>query len=164
MRAVPPALLAVVMLPTGVAAGPVLQVSGPSPFADCRSDLSSAQTGVLFPGSEVEPRIAVDPSNPNHLVGVYQQDRWSTGGARGIVAAISFDGGGSWRTVIVPGLGVCAGGARLRASDPWGAFAPNGDVFVSSLVFDPDVPNLRTRNGVAVSRSLNGGLTWDAPS
>ena len=33
--------------------------------------------------SEVEPYVAVNPVNAANLVGVWQQDRWSSGGARG---------------------------------------------------------------------------------
>jgi hypothetical protein len=74
--------------------GPLVRVSGTSPFASSTADNVAGQTGTNFLHSEVEPRVAVDPTNPDHLVGVWQQDRWSNGGARGIVAGVSFDGGG----------------------------------------------------------------------
>jgi hypothetical protein len=47
--------------------------------------------------SEVEPQAAVDPTNPMHLVGAWQQDRWCSGGAHGLVAGYSNDGGASWQ-------------------------------------------------------------------
>ena len=34
--------------------------------------------------SEVEPWLDVNPTNVANLVGVWQQDRWSNGGARGL--------------------------------------------------------------------------------
>ena len=58
------------------------QVSGASPFASCTAD--AGQVGTVFVGSEVEPWIAVNPTNPSNIVGIYQQDRWSNGAARGM--------------------------------------------------------------------------------
>ena len=69
----------------------------------------------------------------NLLVGV-QQDRWSNGGARGTVAVVSKDGGRTWRTVVPPGVSLCAGGRYQRASDPWVDFSPNGVAYFMSLV------------------------------
>jgi hypothetical protein len=56
-------------------------VSGPSPFASCTIGLP----GTNYVNAEVEPRVAVNPTNPSNIVGVFQQDRWSTGGAHGLV-------------------------------------------------------------------------------
>jgi len=33
------------------------------------------------------------PTRPQPLIGVWQQDRWSNGGARGLGTGVSFDGG-----------------------------------------------------------------------
>ena len=55
------------------------------------------QNGALFVGSEVEPWIDVDPTSagdadgPN-LIGAYQQDRYSTGGARGLGVGVDHGG------------------------------------------------------------------------
>jgi len=73
----------------------------------------------------------VDPKNPSHLVGAWQQDRWSNGGSNGIGAAASFDGGATW-TRSTPRFSRCARGDAGnrgdydRATDPWVAFAPTG--------------------------------------
>ena len=56
---------------------------------------------MLYPNSEIEPRSTIDPSAT--IVGEYQQDRWSDGGARGLVASVSHDGGATWTRVVVPG-------------------------------------------------------------
>jgi hypothetical protein len=114
---------------------------------------------------EVEPSVAVDPTNPAHLVGAWQQDRWSTGGANGIGTAVSFDGGATW-TPSTPHFGRCAGGDAAnggdyeRATDPWVAFAADGTAFQSALVFDANTP----RNAMVASRSSDGGLTWNEPT
>ena len=73
--------------------------SGASPFpAVCNTQ---PQNGALFVGSEVEPWIDVDPTSAAdadgaNLIGVYQQDRYGTGGARGLGASVSTNGGQSY--------------------------------------------------------------------
>ena len=146
-------------------ADPLILVSGASPFGGCTADDVIGQTqlgGQNYPASEVEPSLAVNPTNPNNIVGVWQQDRWSNGGARGLVAGVSFDGGLSWIRVVIPNLSLCSGGALQRVSDPWLSFAPNGDLYLSSLAFDsPGFPGFS--GVILVSKSTDGGLTWSAP-
>ena len=61
------------------ASGPT-DVSGLSPFAGC----TVGGPGTNYVNSEVEPFVAVNPANPSNIVGVFQQDRWSNGGAPGL--------------------------------------------------------------------------------
>jgi hypothetical protein len=100
-------------------------------------------------------------------VAFWQQDRWSNGGARGLVAGVSTDGGANWSTVVVPGLTDCSDGTFQRATDPWLSFAPDGRLHQVSLLLDIDPPADRPggfgRNALAVSRSTNGGLNWTDP-
>jgi hypothetical protein len=137
----------------------LLRVSGPSPFAD--NCVGTLEEGMNFPGSEVEPSLAVDPKNPVHLIGVWQQDRWSNGGAKGIGTATSFDGGATW-TLSTPHFGLCAGGTTenggnyQRVSDPWVTFAGDGTAFQIALAFD----STTARNAMLASRSSDGGITW----
>ena len=142
---------------------PLTLVSGPSPFAGC--DISGQPVGTNFLNSEVEPWVEVNPANPNNIIGVWQQDRWSNGGARGLVTAVSHDGGTSWATTF-PHFSTCAGGTPTnggnyeRASDPWVTFSPNGVAYQISLSVnlfqDP-------ATAILVSRSPNGGDTWSEP-
>ena len=143
--------------------GPLVQVSRGDPFAGSTADDIGHQSGILTPSSEVEPQLAVDPTDRDHLVGVFQQDRWSNGSARGLMAGVSFDGGRRWREVVIPGLALCSGGDFQRASDPWPSFAPNGDVYFSALVVDKGPSGLNARTAVMASKSADGGLTWTAP-
>src|SRR6516164_6273269 len=53
--------------------GALVQVAPVDPFAG--SSIPNVED-VDFIRTQVEPRLAVDPTNPNHLVGVWQQDRW----------------------------------------------------------------------------------------
>jgi hypothetical protein len=157
------------------AAGPLVQVSGtgPNPFAGCIADNVTGQPGINFPDSEVEPIVDVNPMDPFNIVGGWQQDRWSNGGARGLVAGVSLDGGVTWAQVVIPKITLCSdgtpgnGGDFKRATDPWVTFAPNGHVYFFSLSLDietpPDRPGGFGRNAMFVSKSIDKGLTWSDP-
>jgi hypothetical protein len=140
-------------------AGPLVQVSGVSPFAGCTADNIASQSGVNYLHSEVEPWLDVNPANESNLFASWQQDRWSNGGSRGLVGAASFDGGQTWQTVVIPGLTLCSGGGFQRATDPWHSFGPDGDLYLISLNFnEADFVHV-----VTVSESHDGGLTWGDP-
>jgi hypothetical protein len=153
-----------------LATDPLVQVSGASAFAGCTADDVGGQPGTNFLHSEVEPWVDVNPTNPNNVVGIWQQDRWSNGGARGLVAGVSFDGGQTWQQVVIPKISACSGGTAanggdfLRATDPWVSFSPNGDLYAMSLSIDPDRPTGGFgKNAMLVSKSTDGGLTWSNP-
>ena len=88
-------VLAVSVVAVGVAAGgiltvaPPVRVSGPSPFASCTNIGPGTPGAVNYVNSEVEPWVAVNPADPLNIVGVWQQDRWSDGGARGLATGYS---------------------------------------------------------------------------
>ncbi len=131
--------------------GPLVQVSGPSPFADC----PPADLDAVLPKGEVEPNVAVNPTNPANVVGVWMQDRF-----RGLVAGVSLDGGATWRQVVIPGLTRCTGAQADfdYAFDPWVSFGPGGAVYLSASVFGD-----AGAGGILVSKSTDGGLTWSDP-
>lgn len=147
----------------------LIQVSGRSPFATCTADNVASQSGTVFLHSEVEPWIDVNPRNPKHLVGAFQQDRWSNGGARGLVAAVSVNGGSTWKTVVIPGISRCSGGLYDRSTDPWVSFGPDGTVHQLALSFnDINEPIVEGEGGdfdhaLLYSRSADGGRTWTPP-
>ena len=133
--------------------GPLVQVSGPSPLGTC--------SPTNFPSSEVEPWIVVNPTNPNNIVGVWRQDVDFLFG--GFVVGVSFDGGGSWQSVVIPGHIQCADGSFMWGSDPWLTFAPNGDLYFTSTVHDTRPGGQDIRSAALVSKSTDSGLTWGAP-
>lgn len=142
------------------------RASGPSPFAaDCNG---VAQVGTLYPNAEVEPFVAVNPRYPLNLVGVWQQDRWSNGGAQGLGTAYSFNGGVTWRRVFVP-FSRCAGGKPAnngdyeRASDPWVSFSPNGVAHQMALSINNTLAPGQLASAMLASRSTDGGRTWSTP-
>jgi len=139
------------------------RVTGPSPFAPgCNG---APQSGTNYLNAEVEPWVRVNPRNESHLVGVWQQDRWSTGGANGLLTGVSRDGGRTWTRTFAH-FSRCAGGNPTnngdyeRASDPWVSFGRTGTLHQISLSFDDSDAN----NAVLVSRSLDGGNTWSEPT
>jgi len=139
---------------------PLTLVSGPTPFGATCSGSSPGAT--LYPNAEVEPSIAVNPRNPQNLIGYWQQDRWSDGGAQGLIAAASFDGGMTW-TRQAPPFSACAGGSYARASDPWVSFAPDGSAYLIGLAFTGDLFQPGSSSAVLVSRSSDGGASWSTP-
>ena len=157
------ALTAGVFAFTGIisaAVGPLTLASGPSPFATC----TIGGPGTINVNAEVEPFLAVDPTNPSHMIGVFQQDRWDNGGAHGLVAAITENGGASWTPTwahfsLCSGGTVANGGDFERASDPWVTFAPNGDAYQIALTLNGN----DFATGVLVSKLPHGSNTWSEP-
>jgi hypothetical protein len=162
-----PGLVAVVLVATLAAAptteaqlGPVARLTGASPFPPgCNG---SPQTGTLYPGAEVEPFVASNPADERNLVAVWQQDRWSNGGAQGNLTAYSTDGGGSWQLPAPPPFSRCAGGTASnggdyeRTSDPWVSIGPDGTAHQIALALD----DARSISAILVSSSRDGGQTW----
>lgn len=135
-----------------------------SPFGASAADNPATQPGTVALHSELEPSIAVNPTNPLNVVVAYQQDRWDTGGSRGIVAAVSNNGGTSFTPVALPRLTQATDGVYQRASDVRLAFAINGDLFAAALGFTGNPSTgVFTRSAVTVSKSGSGGSIWIAP-
>jgi BNR repeat-like domain len=162
--------------------GPLKQVSDTSPFESCKADDVGGQTGTVFPDSEVEPWIDVNPTDPDNIVGMWQADRWSNGGARGHVVGVSDDGGASWTQTTLPNVTVCSEepganfGHYQRTTDPWISFAPagapDGTLHQISLSFNDIAPPFGPEDeqpggdfdhALLASKSTDGGLTWSDP-
>jgi len=135
----------------------VVKVSGNAPWAS--SCAGPAGNGSVSSNAEVEPYVAIDPNDPKHLIGTWQQDRWTNGGgANGVLTAASFDGGHSW-LIATPKVSRCARGSYQRATDPWVAISPDGVAFHIAYAFDFSAPN----RAMLVSRSTDGGRSWEDP-
>jgi hypothetical protein len=99
-----------------------------------------------------EPFVAVDPNNAQHLV--VGANNWLPGsGHFEVYAYTSFNGGQTWQAS-QPYINRNA--SRLNAADPTVAFGPDGSVYFAFVAFNP------AAGAVAVSRSVDGGLTWTA--
>ncbi len=161
--ALPLALLLTAALGVGAAraeVGPLSPATGPTPFAaGCNG---APQTGTNYPNAEVEPWVDANPLNPRKLIAVWQQDRWSNGGANGLLTGVSENGGRTWTRPSPPTFTRCQGGTPAnggdyeRASDPWVTFAANGDAHQISLsINDSDLTS-----AILVSKSEDNGRSW----
>lgn len=140
------------------------RASGPTPFAPGCEGVP-AGNATFAEGGEVEPYLAVNPINPNNMIGVWQQDRWTNGGSRGVAGAYSMDGGGTWTRVTAPfsrcsGGNAANGGDYERATDPWVSFSPDGTAHQVALAFNNQT---NADNAILVSRSTDGGRAWSNP-
>jgi len=152
------AIIALGAVPGGVVAAPI-PVSGTSPYATCT--VGGTPTSTNYVNAEVEPYVAVNPHETTNLIGAWQQDRWSDGGAHGEAAAFSNDGGTTWVERTLPFSKCAPGGLPYdRASDPWVSIGPDGTAYTISLSFNV-VDN--QNNAVAAATSTSGGATWSAP-
>jgi hypothetical protein len=161
VAAPPPAVLPPLIVDVAV------RISSTSPYLpDCNGGLTG---GIVYPNAEVEPQVAVNPRNPDNWVAAWQQDRWSTGSASGVMSAATFDGGATWTRTAVA-FSRCAGGSALnggdyeRATDPWVSFAPDGSVYQMALGVDGSSFDAGAVSAMLVSRSSDGGRTWSDPS
>ena len=147
-------------------AASTLQYVGDHALAGCSAP---AVGGVSYPGAEVEPNLAVNPTNPDNVIEVYQQDRWSNGGAHGLWTSVTSTGTNSkpnWKAVsAAPAFDVCTGNSTYdRASDPWVTFAPSGNAYQIAISFSLIPGAFSGPSGVLVSKSTNGGSSWSSPT
>ena len=108
--------------------------------------------------TEVEPH---ELANGSTIVGAFQTGRIAPGGSTDIGWATSQDGGVTWTHGFLPGVTIGEGSGPYDAvSDPAVAFdAKHGVWMIASL---PILNSGRTP-AVIVSRSTDGGLTWQNP-
>ncbi|MFF7239997.1 neuraminidase (sialidase) [Streptomyces collinus] len=135
---------------------PLVKVSPGDPYAKCTIGARSPDS-VVHPGTEVEPYLSVDPRDARRVVTVFQQDRWSDGGARGLAAAWSTNGRTFRRSTLPFSLCAPHGADFERASDPWVSTGPDGTVYASGEGVDF---TRSTRSALLAATSRDGGRTW----
>jgi hypothetical protein len=104
----------------------------------------------------VELIVAANPKNAKNLVGgaiTYIR----TGGGTACRAYATTDGGATWSP------SEFAQQVEWGGADPYVAFTPQGTAIFAGLAFVKDEKN-RTRGGLHVYRSEDGGVTWQKPS
>jgi len=108
--------------------------------------------------TEVEPHVLAHGST---LVAAFQTGRIAPGGATDIGWATSTDGGSTWTHGFLPGLTKGEGtGPYDAASDPAVAFDAKHNVW---MIASLPISNTRQTPAVVVSRSTDGGFTWENP-
>ncbi len=177
-------------------AGEVGATGSPSPITPAFV-LSSPLDGTTVQGPDVtvnqdtaaatqnETAIAVDPNNPNRVVGAandYVTRTWTCTISGTPCSALgdaysgtyfSNDGGKTWccasaldgtsQGTLIPGVTHLSGGTYDAGGDPALAFDSRGNIYYAGLGFDRTSPP----NTVAVNRGTFGGsgnLTWGPPT
>jgi hypothetical protein len=135
------------------------------PACDNEIAASQAAGSTPYPGAEVEPYVVADPAGSSHLIAAFQQDRWNDGGNNGDVTVVSTDGGAHWAlSSNQAAFTICAGGTFDRGSDPSLAVSSDGStVYQASLAFNVNGPAFGGASSVQVSRSTDGGGSWQTP-
>ncbi len=121
----------------------------------------SSDPFTVAPGqhaTEVEPHVL---ANGTTEVAAFQTGRIAPGGATAIGWATSTDGGSTWTHGFLPGLTTGNGGGPYdAASDPAVAYDAKHAVWMIATL---PISNTTTTTAVVVSRSTDGGFTWDNP-
>ena len=150
---------------------PDMPLAGASAACAAKVAASTAAGSVNYPDAEVEPHVTVDPTNPSHLVATFQQDRWNDGGSNGDVVVVSDNGGASWHLASSqPTFTICQGattgspGFFDRTTDPWLSYSSDGKiVYAIADSFNANGPAFGGASAILISRSLDGGETWQTP-
>lgn len=106
-----------------------------------------------------EPHMAANPRNPKNIVAAWIQDFSTTH-----VVAATRDGGATWTRVIAPRIGECNGGAYEAPYDPYLSYAPDGTLYMAAMAGGTEPPATGPTNAIIVSRSDDGGFTWQEPT
>jgi hypothetical protein len=140
--------------------GPDLKVSGPSTLTSCPFGASELFADA-YDDTEVEPQVAVNPTDPDEIVGATQQDRWPDGGARGLTSWSSGNGGGSWAKLPDVPWSACQGGPERfgRVTDPWVSYDKAGRAYFIGQPIDSAELGLS-----AISVTSGDGTSWDPPT
>ncbi|MBI2837888.1 MAG: exo-alpha-sialidase [Acidobacteria bacterium] len=138
--------------------------------------IGGLQVKTCNPGKQApqnEFSVAVNPANPLNLVAgandyrLYESSENRYDGSGGFYRSI--DGGKKWTAGYLPGLvrgNSVAPGIYQSAGDPAVAAGPNNVFWYANIVFNrppgarPAARPTEEANGIAVSRSSDGGATW----
>jgi hypothetical protein len=156
-------LLAAAMAGTASASpyqiGADVKVSSASTLTACPFG-ASEDFAAAYDNTEVEPQVAVNPTNPNEIAGVSQQDRWPDGGARGLSSWRSSTGGVSWSKLADVPWSACQGGPTRfgRVTDPWVSYDEAGNLYFIGQPIDSAALGIS-----AISVTSWNGTSWRAP-
>jgi hypothetical protein len=133
--------------------GPDVTVSGGSTLNGCTAG-ASPDFASAYNNTEVEPQVAVNPTNPAEITGVSQQDRWPDGGARGLTSWMSTNGATSWSKLPDVPWSACQGGPERfgRVTDPWNSYDKAGNQYFIGQPID----------SAALGISAISVTTWNA--
>jgi len=117
---------------------------------------------IWFRNTEDECDIAVNPTNPDNIIVVTHQDRFTN--FLTDIAVYSLDGGKTWNESSIllsrnQGATIeAAANDYESASDPHVIFDKEGNAYVISVSFNTDN---NFEEAVVVAKSTDGGVTWN---
>src|SRR5215211_9271929 len=141
--------------------GSDVNVSVPSTLTGCPFG-ASADFANAYDDTEVEPQVAVDPTDPDEITGASQQDRWPDGGARGLTSWMSNDGATSWSKLADVPWSACQGGPERfgRVTDPWVSYDAAGNLYFIGQPIDSAALGL---SAISVTTWNAATSTWRPP-
>lgn len=111
--------------------------------------------------AQAESHITRSPVDPNFLTAVFQEGRFTDGGAVDCGFAVTHDGGLTWTRALIPQLTMASGGPYLRATDPVAGIDLSGRLFLNTEA----ATTAGFQDGtILVSRSTDGGTNFDPPA
>jgi hypothetical protein len=121
---------------------------------------ASEDFAEAYDNTEVEPQVAVDPTDRDEITGVSQQDRWPDGGARGLTSWMSTDGAASWAKLPDVPWSACQGGPLRfgRVTDPWVSYDAAGNLYFIGQPIDSAELGIS-----AISVTTWNGSSWRPP-
>jgi len=111
--------------------------------------------------AQAEPHIARSPVDPDFLTAVFQEGRFVDGGAVDCGYSVTNDGGLTWTRALIPNLTTVTGGPYPRATDPVAGIDLSGRIYLNT---EAATNSDFTEGIILVSRSVDGGATFGAPS
>lgn len=111
--------------------------------------------------AQAEPHIARSQVDPDFVVGVFQEGRFTDGGAVDCGYAVSHNGGLTWNRALIPNLTQAVGGPYYRATDPVAGIDLAGRIYLNTD--DATSTSGFTTGVVTVSRSIDGGVSFEPP-
>jgi BNR repeat-like domain len=153
--------VSLLMLPACSGSSPTVTQPPPENPVGPNLTLVSSDPYTIGPGqhsTEVEPHLL---SNGTTMVAAFQTGRILNGGGTDIGWATSTDGGATWTHGFLPSLTTGEGsGPYDAASDPAVAYDAKHAVW---MIASLPISNTSQTPAVVVSRSADGGSTWQTP-
>jgi hypothetical protein len=145
-----------------------VQVSFPV-YAGATDFNGQCVSNAAYDNDRSESWLAVDPTNPRHLVGMSKFFYKPVYYLFHVGAYVSFDAGKTWSNQVVPGFDCQSApdNAWVDTTDPVLAFDSRGRLFSAFLPFsfsynaaNQQVWNVIPNSAIFVVKSVDGGRTW----
>lgn len=113
-------------------------------------------------GLNAEPALALDPTDPRHLVVTWLTGAYGDDADYGVAAGVSRDGGRTFATSVLPGLSDCTGNSSFTSvANDTVAMGGRGLVYVATQAYQESAHAAPGR--IEVSASRDGGRSWHRP-